>query len=299
MRKRMRIVRAAALIAALAGLPALTGCAPDGTAGESAREAAGDADGNGAAASTASSQDAGIPPAILGRAAAPAGEDVHYVPGDEATTGYLAVPEGEGPFPSVILIHEWNGLVDRVRQVADALAGEGYVALAADLYAGRTGSSRDENVALMQEAQADPDAIIANLDAAQRFLRERPDVSGRIGTIGWCFGGGVALSYAIGGENHDGTAIFYGRLVTDPELLSSVDHPIYGTFAEMDSGIPPAEVERFTAALREAGIENDIHIYDDVQHGFWLWVDRDPETNADPARDAWDRLRAYLGRVLG
>ena len=240
-----------------------------------------------------------LPPAVLGEAGPPSGADVSYFDAEPATRGYLAIPDGEGPFPAVILIHEWNGLVDRVRQVADALAEEGYVALAADLYAGRTGSSREENVALMQEAQASPERIIANLDAAARFLRARPDVTGRIATMGWCFGGGVALSYAIGGENHDGTAIFYGRLVQDPELLARIDHPIYGTFAEMDRGIPPEDVERFAEALRQAGIENDLHIYDDVEHGFWLWVDRDPEVAAEPALDAWERLKAYLKRVVG
>ena len=247
----------------------------------------------------AEAQESMLPPAVLGEAGPPTGTAVSYFDADAATRGYLAVPDGAGPFPSVILIHEWNGLVDRVRQVADALAEEGYVALAADLYGGRTGSSREENVALMQEAQSSPERIIANLDAAARFLRARPDVTGRVATMGWCFGGGVALSYAIGGENHDGTAIFYGRLVQDPELLARIDHPIYGTFAEMDRGIPPEEVERFAEALRQAGIENDLHIYDDVEHGFWLWVDRNPDVAAEPALDAWERLKAYLKRVVG
>ncbi len=256
-------------------------------------------DGAGAVSVSGEQQASNLPAAILGNAPAPRGESVRYVPDDPSTVGYLAVPDGVGPFPAVILIHEWNGLVDRVRQVADALADEGYVALAADMYGGRTGNSREENIELMEEAHANPERMIANLDAAARMLRERPDVTGKVATMGWCFGGGVALSYAIGGENHDGTAIFYGRLVEDPQLLSKLDHPIYGTFAEMDGGIPPEQVERFAAALRAAGIENDIHVYDDVQHGFWLWVDRDPELASGPALDAWNRLKAYLQRVIG
>ncbi len=239
-----------------------------------------------------------IPDAILGQAPPPSGERVRYVSGDDATVGYLAVPKGEGPFPTVILIHEWNGLVDRVRQVADAFADEGYVALAADLYKGRTGSNRDENVALMSEAREDLDTVIANLDAAQRFLRERSDVTGKVGVMGWCFGGGIALSYGLGGEHHDATAIFYGSLVEDPEILRSMHHPVYGTFAENDRGIPPDQVERFAAALDAIGIENDIHVYDHVGHGFWLRVDEDRETREEPARDAWQRLKAFLGRTL-
>ncbi|UCF41477.1 MAG: dienelactone hydrolase family protein [Gemmatimonadota bacterium] len=239
-----------------------------------------------------------IPAAILGDAPPPQGETVNYVPGDAATAGYLAVPEGEGPFPALILIHEWNGLVDRVRQVADAFAEQGYVALAADLYQGRTGANRDENMALVQEARGNMDAVIANLDAAQRFLRERDDVTGRVGVMGWCFGGGMALSYALGGEHHDATAIFYGSLVEDPAELARLDHPVYGTFAEMDQGIPVEQVERFAAALDSIGIDNDIHIYDAVNHGFWLRVDQDRELREAPAQNAWERLLAFLGRTL-
>ena len=266
-----------------------------GCAGEDAK-----ADPYAAAASAEATpaQESDIPDAILGKAAPPRGEDLAYFDSDPSTVGYIVTPDGEGPFPAVILIHEWNGLVDRVRQVADALADEGYVALAADMYSSRIGTNRDENMALMQEAQADPDRVISNLDAAASYLRGRDDVTGKVAAMGWCFGGGVALSFALGGESHEGTAIFYGRLIEDPDVLASIDHPVYGTFAELDGGIPPDQVNRFAEALRTAGVENDIHIYDDVNHGFWLWVDRDPETAAAPAADAWTRLKAYLARVL-
>ena len=83
--------------------------------------------------------DTTLPAAILGTAPPPRGEDIAYVEGRPETVGYVSVPEGEGPFPAVILIHEWDGLVDRIRQTADALADEGYVALATDLYAGAPG----------------------------------------------------------------------------------------------------------------------------------------------------------------
>jgi carboxymethylenebutenolidase len=239
-----------------------------------------------------------IPDAILGTAPEPQGIAARYVAGDESTQGYLAVPEGDGPFPALILIHEWHGLTDRVRQVADAFAAQGYIALAADLYQGRTGSNRDENMALMQEARGNMDAVVANLDAAQRFLRSRPDVSGKIGVMGWCFGGGMALSYGLGGEHHHATAIFYGSLVEDPEVLRALTRPVYGTFAENDRGIPVDQVERFAAALDSLGVENDIHIYDHVSHGFWLRVDDDPETRREPAQHAWDRLLVFLSATL-
>jgi carboxymethylenebutenolidase len=246
----------------------------------------------------AHAQATSIPPALLGTASPPRGQTVNYVPGDTATKGYLAVPDGAGPFPALILIHEWNGLVDRVRQVADAFARYGYVALAADLYAGRTGASREENARLATDARQHPERSIANLDAAQRYLRARSNVTGKIGVMGWCFGGGVALSYALGGADHDATAIFYGSLVTDPAELRRLHHPVYGTFAGQDRGIPPEQVARFAAVLDSLGVRNDIHVYDPVGHGFWLWVDQDRATREAPAADAWRRLMAFLGTAL-
>ena len=239
-----------------------------------------------------------MPPAILGNGGDLIGDAVNYLDGDMETTGYLAVPEGEGPFPALIVIHEWNGLVDRVRQVADDFAAEGYVTLAADLYQGRTGGAPEENIALMQEAMADMSTVVSNLNSAVTFLKARPDVSGRVGAMGWCFGGGIALSFGLGGVDHDATAIFYGRLIDDPAVLADMGHEIYGTFAREDNGPSPQQVEDFAVALRSAGIEHDLHIYDEVNHGFWLRVDDDPDVRSIAGLDAWERLKAYLDRTL-
>ena len=239
-----------------------------------------------------------VPAAILGKGTAPRGTAVAYFPANPKAMGYLAEPAGSGKHGAVILIHEWNGLVERVKQVADAFAAEGYVALAVDLYSGRTGANPEENMALVKETLAHPEQLIANLDAAVKFLRARNDVSGRVAAIGWCYGGGVALSYGLDGADHDGTAIFYGRLVDDPEKLKHLHHAVYGTFAGSTRASSGRTWTRFVAALRGAGVENDVHIYDDVQHGFWLYVDRDPDANLKPALDAWQRLKAYLARTL-
>lgn len=232
---------------------------------------------------------------IEGQGSEPSGTVLEYY---KDAKGYLAEPSGDGPFGSIILIHEWNGVVERIKQVSDALANEGYIALAADLYSGKTGSNAQENIALMREARANPEEIIANLNAAAKYLRERSDANGQIATVGWCFGGGVALSFAIGGEHHDGTAIFYGQLVDDPEELAKIQHEMLGTFAGQDQMIPLQQVHSFADALKKAGVSNDIHIYDHVQHGFWLYVERNTETNREPAKHAWDRLSEFFKRVL-
>jgi len=239
-----------------------------------------------------------VPQAILGKGDKPLGQSVAYFAGDPKAQGYLAVPDRSGKHGAVILIHEWDGLGLRVKQVADAFAAEGYVALAADLYSGRTGANPQENMALVKETLANPQRMIDNLDAAVKFLKARKDVNGKVAAIGWCYGGGVALSFGLDGANHEGTAMFYGRLLDDPEKLKHLHHELYGTFAGLDENIKRDDVDHFVSALRAAGIANDVHVYDDVKHGFWLYVDRDPEANAAPALDAWQRLKAYLARVL-
>ncbi len=237
-----------------------------------------------------------VPAAIIGKAPPLQGESIAYFPGSPKTSGYLSLPEGNIK-GGVILIHEWNGLSQRIRETADAFAAEGYAALAADLYQGKIGQSRSENLALVRETQSGPELIIDNLNAAVTALNTRSGAE-KIATVGWCFGGGVALSYALGGETHEGTAIFYGRLVTDPDSLRAITHEVYGTFAGLDRGPSVSDVNAFVGAMRQAGIENDVHIYDDVNHGFWLHVDRDPDRRLAPAADAWQRLKHYLHRSL-
>ena len=280
----MRRLPATALVASIL-LPACTDAPPRDAAAQ-----------NPTTANTSTPQD--LPPAIVGQGGPLEGWDHRYIDGDTLTTGYIAIPAGEGPFPALVIIHEWNGLQDRVRQLADDFADEGYVTLAVDLFQGRTGSNPQENMALVREARANPQAMIANLNTAVANLKSRSDVTGRVGAMGWCFGGGVALSFGLDGVNHEATAIFYGRLVDDPEVLAAMDHEVYGTFAALDNGPSPESVAAFEAALRAAGIEHDLHIYDDVNHGFWLRVDGDPEVRTAPATDAWQRLKAYLERTL-
>lgn len=284
-------------VAVVAALFVLTACGGSGDDAEEAPDASmSSAEPRVAVNPTAEGE---LPSAIMGEGGALEGEDLNYLPDDPGTTGYLAVPEGEGPFPALVIIHEWNGLVDRVRHIADDFAAEGYVTLAADLFEGRTGSNPEENMALVEETMDDMPRVVENLNGAVSYLKDRPDVTGRVGAMGWCFGGGIALSFGLDGEDHEATAIFYGRLVDDPEALESMDHEVYGTFARLDTGPSPEEVDAFEEALDEVGLDHDLHIYDAVDHGFWLRVDEDPETRTEPALDAWTRLKAYLDRTLG
>ena len=240
-----------------------------------------------------------LPSAVLGTAPPPRGELVNYFDEDDKTAGYLVAPDSKDKKPGLIIVHEWHGLKERSKQMADALANEGYVVLAADMYSGKVGNTNAENRALMSETLANPDKIVRNLDAAAKLLRSRHDVyADKIGTMGWCYGGGVVLTYAIGGENHEATAIFYGSLIDDPEKLMRIGHDVLGIFGENDGGIPPSDVRKFEKALKKAGIPNEIHIYDDVGHGFFLWIDKRPDGKV-AAKDAWKQLKNFLSRTLG
>ena len=138
-----------------------------------------------------------LPEAITGNAGPLTGQNIQYDPSDSQSVGYLAQPSGEGPFPSVILIHEWNGLVQRVKETADSFADEGYTALAVDLYGGRTGSNPEENMALVRETLAQPKQLIENLNSAVDFLKKQKGSNQKVATIGWCYGGGVALTLSL------------------------------------------------------------------------------------------------------
>ena len=239
-----------------------------------------------------------LPHGINGEEPKLKGQAIKYIPGDNYTRGYLATPKKKKKSRgAVVLIHEWDGLNNRVRSVADALAKEGYIALCVDYYKGHIGQTQADNRKLIQKAQEDPKALIDNLNHAIRHLRERGDV-GKIAIIGWGFGGKLALDMAIKGDAHDTTGIFYGRLDQKPEDLKKISHSIFGIFGGRDRAITPKKVEAFDQALNKAGIAHEFHSYPKVNHGFFLWVDRDYEYNADPAKEAWGHLLAYLKKTI-
>lgn len=225
------------------------------------------------------------------------GESVVYatVDGDEVT-GYLARPVGaEGPLPGLIVIQEWWGLNDNIRSMTEKLAGEGYLALAVDLYQGEVAENRDQASALVRQAMDRAESLEDNLRQAHAFLRAQGAPA--VGSIGWCFGGGWSLQTALAlGEDLDAAVIYYGRLVTDPDELSSLSAPILGIFGGLDDGIPVESVREFEAALESIGHPAQIHVYPDADHAF-----ANPSGtryNAEAAEDAWGKTVAFLAEHL-
>jgi len=176
------------------------------------------------------------------------GKGVSYKSGEDTVNGVLYTPAGKGPFPALIVIHEYWGLNDWVKEQAGKLADQGYVALAVDLYRGRVADNPDLAHELMRGLPQD--RAINDLRAAFDFLASQANVKkDRIGAIGWCMGGGYALDTALAEPHLAATVIHYGHLATDPSELKKINAPILGLFGGQDHGITPDDVKKFQQAM--------------------------------------------------
>ncbi len=212
--------------------------------------------------------------------------------------GYLAMPkEGQRPYPAVLLIHEWWGLNEGITILADALADEGYVVFAPDAYRGNVTALFPRALWLLTTTPNEQ--IFADVDSGLAYLRSLESVdSNRVASMGFCFGGGHSLQLGLRqSENLAVTILYYGALVTDPNLLRPLleAQPVLGIFAEEDQTIFPKDVLEFEAALNSLNIENEITIYKGVGHGF---VQETNYNQPGAAMDAWQQALAFLDRNL-
>ena len=217
--------------------------------------------------------------------------------GEELVHGHFAFPEDMvEPLPGLIVIHEWWGLNDNVRAMADRLAGEGYIVLAVDLYGGKIAATPGEAQVLMREVVEDPEPAQENIRRALEFLQT---VGGapKVGSLGWCFGGGWSLNAAmLLPEEIDAAVIYYGHVTDDEERLRVIEAPILGLFGAEDQGIPVSLVRRFETALDTLGKDHEIHVYPGADHAF-----ANPtgdNYNRDAAEDAWQKSLDFLAQKL-
>ena len=212
-------------------------------------------------------------------------------------SGYLSLPGSGGKHPAIIVIQEWWGLNDWIRQQSDRFAGQGTVALAVDLYRGKVTVDPNEAHELMRGLPED--RALADLQAGVRYLRSRSDVDpSRIAVIGWCMGGGYALQLAIAEPALAGAVINYGHLVTDPKTIASIRPPILGNFGALDRGIPAQDVRTFDEALKSAGKSSDIKVYEGAGHAF-MNPNNKEGYGKEAAADAWKRIDSFLRKRLG
>ena len=223
-------------------------------------------------------------------------ETVSLRSGDQTVSAYLAAPAGAGPRPAVVVIHEWWGLNDWVKDQVVRFAGEGFVALAVDLYRGKV--VYDPNLAHELSRGLPQDQALRDLEAAFAYLASRPDVSpAKIGSVGWCMGGGFSLLLAVHEPKLAACVVNYGALPTDKAEMAQIQAPVLGNFGGDDRGIPPSAVQAFEQAMKAAGKSVDVKVYDGAGHAF-----ENPNNKLGyreaAATDAWTRTLGFLARTL-
>ena len=230
-----------------------------------------------------------------------------------AATGFLAKPKSirskasgelenvsfsskEGVYPAVVMMHEWWGLNDNIKEMARQLAAEGYVVLAVDLFNGKVAKDSNEAMQLITPLNKNPEEAIKNMKSAVEFLRSKNYVDkNKIASMGWCFGGGMSLRLALN-EKMAATVIYYGNLETDKAKLSTIKWPVLGIFGDKDTSIPVESARLFHKTLNDLKIENEIHIYKGVGHAFAnpSGMNYAPEET----KDAWNKTVDFLNRNL-
>lgn len=211
----------------------------------------------------------------------------------DGTRAYLSMPAGEGPFPAIVVIHEWWGLNANIEHWADRLASAGWTAIAVDLYGGVVATDRDAALAALKAV--DEATAARTIDRAFAFAASDPRIRAtRRAVIGWCFGGGWSLQTALAQPSLDGAIIYYGQLETEAAKLAAIKARVLGVFGTRDKGIPNEEVDKFEASLRTAGVRAEILRYD-ADHAFAN--PSNPIYDEAKAGDAWNRVLAFLGEI--
>jgi carboxymethylenebutenolidase len=229
------------------------------------------------------------------------GAMTEYPSGEIKIPAYLSRPKKGGAVPgAVLVIHEVFGLNDHIKSIADRIANEGYLALAPDLFvrAPEPPPKDASDMAALRKAASSipPEVAIRDMQAALDYVKSIDGVRRNFASIGFCMGGGFSYQIATHTKDLKGAVIFYGR--TPLDLVPQVSCPLLGSFGSLDTGIPPEAVKEFEAALKKAGKQADIKIYEGAKHGFFN--DTRPEAyNAAAAADAWQRTLKFFRERLG
>lgn len=241
---------------------------------------------------------AGLPLATIladPRLAAMAAETMETVsvttPGGRKVSAALAVP-AKTPAPSVLLVHEWWGLNDQIKTMATELAKEGFLALAVDLYEGKVASDPTTAGTLMKAV--DPAKAIETLSVWVNWLKADSRSTGKVGTVGWCFGGGWSLNASIANPV-DATVIYYGYLERSADDLKALKGPVLGHFAEEDQWINKEMVDGFEARMKQAGKSLEDYRYS-ANHAFANPTGQNYDK--EDAQTAWKRTLAFLRKNL-
>lgn len=214
---------------------------------------------------------------------------------NDNTMGYEARPDATGPVPGVLVVHEVTGLIDYIKEVSKSLAEKGFLALAVDLYEGKTAKGMEDGAPLREKVT--DEVLKTKMVAGAKYLKSRPYSTGKLGVVGFCMGGGFSLKTAcLLGDDIQGCVVFYGR-IPDLNLLKSLKAPVLGNFGEEDKGITTWAVEQFKPEMDKLGKSLDMKIYPGAPHGFHRHTDAKPY-RPEAAKDAFQRALNFFGKTL-
>jgi carboxymethylenebutenolidase len=220
-----------------------------------------------------------------------ASEMVEFQSNGKTAKGYLSLP-ASGSGPGIIVLQEWWGLVPHIKDVADRFAAEGFVALAPDLYHGKSTTSPDEANKLMMAlniAETEKD-----LRGAIQYLQNHKGVtSSKIGTVGFCMGGALSLYAATKNSQVGACVVFYGGHKWFESDIRNLQAPLLGLYAENDKFIPVEQVKELESTLKELDKHGEVHLYEGVDHAFFN-DDRSEVYNEEAATDAWHRTLDFF-----
>jgi carboxymethylenebutenolidase len=222
-------------------------------------------------------------------------QTISFPSGNRQIEGYLTRPDGEGPFPGIVIIHEIYGLNDNIRDIARRFANEGYVALAVDLFAGRNRTICMFRFMGQMLLKSLDNGSLNDLKGALTYLSTQPGADkDRLGAIGFCMGGGFAIAWACTDDRLKAIAPFYGA---NPRPLSAVARmcPVVGSYPGKDFTTPQGQ--KLDIALDQYNIPHDIKIYPNAQHSFF----NDQGSRHDPAasKDSWQRVMTFFKEHIG
>jgi len=208
---------------------------------------------------------------------------------------FVAKPQGNGPFPVVIMIHEFFGLNERIVGKAIGLAENGYLVVAPDTFRGSTTAWIPR--AIYQVVTTKPEQVNLDLDTVYAWTKSQSNLAADpVGIVGFCYGGRTSLTYSLHNDQLAATVIFYGSPVTDPQVLESLPGPVLGIFGEKDSSISIEDVRAFKIALDQAGIPNEVTIYEGQPHAFV--TDIESIRSGGIQGEAWAQMLGFLDKNL-
>jgi carboxymethylenebutenolidase len=223
--------------------------------------------------------------------------DIEFTTSAGTAPGYLAVPQGESG-PATIVLQEWWGVDDHIRSICDRFAAEGFYALAPDIYRGETTTQPDEAqqrmmAISMEQAEAD-------MCGAAAYLRSQPGVtSSKVGSVGFCLGGGLAIWAAAECEEIGPAVTYYYVMPHGRPDFSKISGPVLGHFGTADEFVPVEDAKKLESELRDAGVDVHFEFYEGAGHAFFNDTDRLGTFDAEARDAAWQRTVSFLSSSLG